>query len=293
MLTVIVAVTLAVPDLGAIEQAYGRYFDYRVVDRGVVTREVAEAWGATALINHPYMLMQPASGEPVYLRVVQQEPVEGYEPMRTLGWNSNEILVEDSVKLHEQLKDSPFRIIGPPKPLNMSPSIVAMQAIGPANELVYLTRIPPGGSSYNLGTAKSWVDRTFIVVLGGSDMEAMRRFYGEALGMPTTEPRGTPISVINDAYGLPADYKTLLGIVRLPSSFLIELDQYPPMARIRPQRQGELPPGIAMVSFGVKSLDDVKLPFVAPPRRLEQAPYSGRRAAVVRGAAGELVELIE
>ena len=293
MLTVIIAVTLTVPDLASIEEAYGRYLGYRVLERGIVSGQLAELWSAPAMAGREYLLMQPESGEPVYLRVIQQDPVPGYEAMKTWGWNSNEILVQDTYAVHDRLRNSPFRIIGEPKGLSMNPDIVAMQAIGPAGELIYLTRIPEGKSLFNLGTARSFVDRTFIVVLGGADMQAMRRFYGDALGMPTTDPAPSTISVLARAWGLPPDTQFPLGIVQFPGNFLIELDQYPDEATARPMREGELPPGIAMVSFGVRSLDGIKAEFAGGPVAIEDPPYGGRRAAMIRGAAGELIELVE
>lgn len=293
MLTAIIAVTMTVPDLAAVERAYGDYLGYRVVERGSLAAELAESWGAPALAGREFLLMQPASGAPVYLRVVRQEPVPGFAAMRTHGWNSNEILVEDTYAVHERLKDSPFRIIGEPKGLSMNPEIIAMQALGPAEELVYLTRIPEGKSMFNLGSAKSFVDRTFIVVLGGPDMEAMRRFYADRLGMPVTAAMDSKITVLAKAWGLPVEQDFKLAIVQFPESFLIELDEYPPAATPRPRRPGELPPGMSMVSFSVASLDALDLEFLAPPRRIESAPYDGRRVAVVRGAAGEYLELVE
>lgn len=293
MLTVIIAVTMTVPDLAAVERAYGTYLGYRVVERGQVTTELASVWNTPALAGREYLLMQPASGEPVFLRVVRQQAMPGFAPMKTWGWNSNEILVQDTYAVHERLKGSPFAIVGEPKGLSMNPEIIAMQAIGPAGELIYLTRIPEGKSLFNLGSAKSFVDRTFIVVLGGPDIAAMRRFYAEVLGMPTTDPAPSTISVLAKAYGLPPDRQFPLGIVRFPQNFLIELDEYPAQATARPTRPGELPPGMAMVTFGVASLDAVEAEFVAPPRLVGQLPYSGRRVAVIRGAAGELIELVE
>jgi catechol 2,3-dioxygenase-like lactoylglutathione lyase family enzyme len=293
MLTAIIAVTMTVPDLAAVERAYGDYLGYRVVERGHVAAELAEVWGTPALTGREFMLMQPASGAPVYLRVVRQDPVPGFAAMRTYGWNSNEILVEDTYAVHERLKDSPFRIIGEPKGLSMNPEIIAMQALGPAEELIYLTRIPPGKSMFNLGSAQSFVDRTFIVVLGGPDMEAMRRFYADRLAMPVTEAMDSRISVLAKAWDLPAEHPFKLAIVQFPQSFLIELDEYPPGATPRPRRAGELPPGMSMVSFAVKSLDGLDLEFIAPPRSVAAAPYGGRRVAVARGAAGEYLELVE
>jgi len=293
MLTVIIAVTMTAPDLAAVERAYGEFLGYRVLERGAVPAELATAWNAPAIAGRQFLLLQPESGAPVYLRVVQQEPVAGFEAMKTWGWNSNEILVQDTYAVRERLEGSPFRIVGEPKGLSMNPEVIAMQAIGPAEELIYLTRIPEGKSLFNLGGAQSFVDRTFIVVLGGPDMDAMRRFYAEKLGMPTTDPAPSTITVLAKAWGLPTDHQFPLGIVRFEQDFLIELDEYPPGASARPQREGELPPGMAMVSFGTKDLDTLDVEFVSPPKRIDAAPYSGARVALIRGAAGELIELVE
>jgi catechol 2,3-dioxygenase-like lactoylglutathione lyase family enzyme len=293
MLDAIVAVTLSAPDLGAAERAYESQLGYRVVERATVSRSLASGWGAKAMKGRDYVLMQPASGEPVYLRIVDaDEPLPGYAPLRTFGWNANEILVEDPVSLAPLLKE-PFKVIGAPRPLDFNPNIIAMQVTGPAGEVDYFTRIPPTGSIFNLGSAKSFVDRTFIVVSGGPDVDASRAFYRDVLRMPTTDPVPTKIHVLQDAYGLPRDTATRIGIVRFPSSFLIELDQYPQAAVKRPMRRGQLPPGIAMVSFSVKSFEGARLPWKVKPRAMRGKPYDGRRAGVLIGPAGEWIELIE
>jgi len=293
MLTAIIAVTLTVPDLGAIERAYGGHLGYEVVERGTLPAELAALWNAPALAEREYLLMRPASGAPVYLRVIQQDLVEGYAAMKTWGWNSNEILVQDTHAVRDRLEGSPFQVIGEPRGLSMNPDIVAMQALGPAGELIYLTRIPEGKSLFNLGSARSFVDRTFIVVLGGPDMEAMRAFYADRLGMPVTPPGPSTISVLAATWGLPPETQFPLAIVQFPKDFLIELDEYPSRAVARPRREGELPPGIAMVTFRTGEIDRLDGEFIVSPRRIEASPYNGRRAALLRGAAGELIELIE
>ncbi|MGE0581673.1 MAG: VOC family protein [Steroidobacteraceae bacterium] len=293
MLDAIIAVTLAAPDLGATARAYETQLGYRVVEHATVSRSLASGWGAKATKGRDYVLMQPSSGEPVYLRIVDADaPAPGYAPLKTFGWNANEILVEDPVALAPLLRE-PFRIIGAPRPLDFNPNIIAMQVTGPAGEVAYFTRIPPTGSIFNLGSAKSFVDRTFIVVSGGPDVDASRAFYRDVLKMPTTDPAPTKIQVLQDAYGLPRDAQTRIGIVRFASSFLIELDQYPEAAIERPTRRGHLPPGIAMVSFAVNSFEGVKLPWKVKPRTRMEKPYDGRRAGVLVGPAGEWIELIE
>lgn len=293
LLSSIVAVTIVVPDLAAVEAAYAKSFRYRVVERGVVDAATARAWAAPKMAGHRLVLMGPESGERVYLRFVEAPATPGYAPLKTQGWNATEILVEDPDALAVQLAESAFRIVGPPRALQFNPKIRAMQAIGPGNELLYLTRIPPGGSMFDLGSAKSFVDRTFIVVLAGREMIAMQAFYRDVLGMTVTDAAPSRVEVFNAAWGLDEEHQIPLAIVRLPKNFLIELDEYPSAAPPRPVRDGELPPGMAMVTFGVADLAKVTAPFLTGLSSLPAAPYGGRRAGVLRGAAGELIELVE
>lgn len=289
----ILAVTLVVPDLAAMEAAYTRWLDYRVVARDRVDAATARCWNAAAMVGRRTLLMAPASSERVYLRCVESVHTQCATPLRALGWNATEILVQDPDALAVRFADSPFRVIGPPANLAYNEHIRALQALGPAGELLYLTRIPPGKSLFDLGSAATFVDRVFIVVAGGRSAAAMLRFYADVLGMPVTDPRPTTVGVLNEAWGLPATHETLLGIARCPRGFLVEVDEYPPAAVERVPPADELSPGMAMVSFVARGLDRVGTRALASPAALAAAPYDGRRALTLRGAAGELVELVE
>ncbi len=293
MLTLILMVTISAPNLSVVEKAYRDYLGYKVVERGMISKELAGVWGAPATAGRAYMLMQPESGEKVYLRFVQSDPTEGYAPLRTFGWNATEILIKDPDDLAKRLADSPFRIIGPPRNLSSNENIRAMQVVGPANEVLYLTRITPGKTSYNLESAKTYVDYVFIVVVGGKDMEAMRDFYASKMKLPVTKPYEVRISVLSNAQGLDPEHRYQLAIAQLPSRFLIEIDEYPQSTVVRPKRKGDMLPGMSFVSFAVKSIDSLGLDLIQPPVVIKEAPYNGRRVALTVGAAGELIELIE
>jgi hypothetical protein len=43
----------------------------------------------------------------------------------------------------------------------------------------------------------------------------------------------------------------------------------------------------------VDSLDAVKVPLLARAHAIASQPYAGRRVGMVRGPAGELIELVE
>ena len=92
----------------------------------------------------------------------------------------------------------------------------ALQALGPADEVLYMTRIIPGGSGFDLGSARTPVDRVFITVVGGPDMEALRNFYGNALGMPLGDTSAWKITVLSAAHGLPPETTFPLAVAMMP-----------------------------------------------------------------------------
>jgi hypothetical protein len=71
------------------------------------------------------------------------------------------------------------------------------------------------------------------------------------------------------------------------------VDEYPAAAPPRTAVAGELPSGMAMVSFEVPSLEPYVGRLLRPPTALAGMPYAGRRAGVMLGPAGEHIELIE
>lgn len=287
MLKSIIIVTISVLNLGSVETAYEEHLDYAAVDRGVLGADLSAAWGTPAMSGQPYLLMQPASRERVFLRFIENPQTAGHEPMTTFGWNATELLVKDPDALADRLEGTAFRMIGPPKDLWVAPNAPrAMQVKGPGNEVLYLTR--------NLDFDYSgYVDRVFIMVVGGPSMGDFREFYGNRLGLAVGEATPFKISVIANAMGLPVDTTFPLAVARLSNRFLIELDEYPASARDRIVAEDGLPPGTAMVSFEVVDIDALNTELRAAPREIASAPYGGRRTAVSVGPAGEWLEFVE
>jgi hypothetical protein len=294
MLKSIVMVTMLVTNLNAVEEAYDSYLGYQVVEEGQIDRSLGSVWGARGMNKHPYAIMQPKSGEEVYLRFIEDKSMTNYRPMGTHGWNSTEILVEDPDALAVQLSDSSFNIIGQPYDLYPTPDAPrAMQVLGPSNEIIYLTRIIPGGSGFNLGSAQSYVDRVFIMVVGGPSMKALQDFYSQKLNMPVTEASDWTIGVISRLNDLPEDTIYPLALVSFEKDFLIELDEYPSVVVPRKRAVNHLPSSTSVVSFLVDSLDSFDLKWRRPPRTIQDFPYNGRKVGVTIGPAGEWIELIE
>jgi hypothetical protein len=295
MLKSIFIVTMLVTRLADVESAYHEHLGYQSIERGAVSEEIAQVWAAPAMAGRRFVLMGPASGSEVYLRFIEDPSSdEAPAPLTTHGWGATELLVTDPDELAWRLERSPFTVIGPPQDLYPAPKAPrAMQLRGPADEILYMTRPIPGGSRYDLGVASSFVDRSFIVVVGGPSMTDLRGFYGEVLGLVVGAPTPFTIGVLTKANGLPADTQYSLAMVQLSPGFLIELDEYPAGTRRRPIASGHLPPRMAMVSFLADSLETRKVVWRAAPRQVQALPYAGRRTAVTVGPAGEWIEVVE
>ena len=291
----IAIVTHCVPALDAVVAAWTQYLGYRVVEKGELGSGLCAAWDAPAAAGQRYCTLVPASGQDSCIRFVETADPGGYGPPMTFGWNATELLVLDVDALALAFRGSPFRVLGGPGDLYPRPRAPrAMQVVGPSGELIYFTRILPGGSRYGLHGARSPVDRVFIVTVGGPSSETMHAFYGGTLGHRIMDRMPFINTILAHGCGVPPATVFPTSIARIPGrSFLVEMDQYPPGVQPRRRREGHLPPGMSMVSFIVQDLDGVPVPMRAPPRGVPGMPYGGRRTGVIEGSAGEWLELIE
>jgi hypothetical protein len=238
------------------------------------------------------VILEPTSGSETYLRFVQGPTYVDYQPFACVGWNAAELVVSDVDKLAGQLAASPFRAIGAPADLSFTDKIRAMQVVGPAREVLYLTQIKEKLAAFDTPEATSFVDRVFIVILGGASLDVLQDYYHGQFGVPRATVMPSVVSVLSAHYGLPRDHRHAIAALQVAGQCYIEADEMPPAAVARPCEPGQLPPGVAMVSFEIERLPD--LPSVlGPAHRSPGLPYDGRRSLACVGAAGELIELIE
>jgi catechol 2,3-dioxygenase-like lactoylglutathione lyase family enzyme len=292
MLGRISTVTINTPDLPAAVAAYQRYLGYRVVDDGALGRDTARAWGRPGLAGTRAVILEPASGSDTYLRFVQGSACVDYRPFACVGWNAAELIVADVDTLAGQLEASPFRVIGAPADLSFTDKIRAMQVVGPAREVLYLTQVKEKLAAFDTPEAASFVDRVFIVILGGASLDALQDYYHGRFGVARAQAMPSVVSVLSAQYGLPKEHRHAIAALQVGGQCYIEADEMPGGAIARPCEPGQLPPGIAMVSFEIERLPD--LPSVLGPiHRSPGLPYDGRRSTACIGAAGELIELVE
>lgn len=295
MLNNIAIVTVMVENLELTELAYKDELDYLIADKGKISKELAASWGAANVSGRPFILMGPKNNKAVYVRFIQANNFDDqFKSLKTFGWNAMEILVKNIDELFIKFKQSDnFRVVGEPVYISDDKSIRAMQVLGPSNELIYLTSIEkPEKTDLVIKQAEIDIDRIFIIILGVSDINAMRKFYLKKLKINTSEPTAYRIRTLAKEYSLPIDTKFPLSIAQLSDASLIEFDEYPNESSARQVVSGELPPGIAMVSFYTDEIDE-NLPYLSALTNHHKAPYNKRKSGVIKGVSGELIELIE
>jgi hypothetical protein len=131
------------------------------------------------------------------------------------------------------------------------------------------------------------VDRAFIVILGGPDMDRMQQHYHRHYGVPEADVMEARVSVLSNALGLPSEQLHPIAALSLVGQSLIEVDVYPSATTARARVEGGLPPAMAVVSFAAD-----RLPDHAGKTSFTDEPYRHRPSVLDHGAAGEMVELI-
>jgi hypothetical protein len=292
MLKEIALITITVSNLSQVEQAWQAHFDYRTVERGEVTAALANHWQAPKMAGAPYILMQPSNAAPAYVRLIGDASVSDYRPMTSHGWNATELLVTDTDRIAAGMADSAFKVIGAPRPLWDGPDAPrVMQALGAGNELLYLTTNKQAMVGLGLDDSMPLVERPFIMVAGGPSMKDFRAFYSDVLGLKMDAPLAFPITMVSKANDLPLDTTYGLAVINLSPGYLLEVDELPAAIGPRPVARDRLPPGIAVVSFTADQQVDT-LTWLKAPAPLTESPYNGRDVGLLRGPAGELIEVI-
>jgi hypothetical protein len=266
----IVGTTVTTPDLAASVEAYTRDLGFVEVESGRLSAQQAAHWHAPAAAGAPYASLAPGGHRDFRFRFVEQPGATGYRAFTTHGWNAAELIVQDVDAMARSLEGSAFRIIGAPADLVFCTDIRAMQIVGPAGELLYLTGFKRPVPGLDVPEPRCPVDRVFIVILGGPSLPAMQAFYGERFGAPAAPVMESRVVAMADVFGLDREHRFRIAALPLAGQSLIEIDAMPEGARPVPRVDGLLPPGISIVSVSGPAAD----------------------AGCVLGAAGELLEIL-
>ena len=291
----ILAATITVHDLHSTEKRYLSVLGLQKIEEGVVTDEQALSWGAPGMAQRHFVILQPQSGEAGWIRLIEGNKVRTYRPLGHYGWSAIEIIVRDTEEVHRRMQKSDFQIIGEPRPLSSSPDIRAMQVLGPDGEVLYLTNVPIGASPrHQLPVAISDVDRIFIMVLGTPDFSYTHETYSSLFNLLKTTQTMRGRNFVGDGYGLKDEGQDLrMSTIQLNDCSLIQVDEMQLAATERPCRDGELPPGIAMVTFAADGISHLQEKALGPAIRQGGELYGAHQSLTLQGSGGEILELVD
>ena len=285
------------PDLDAALGDYRDVLGLALVEQGPLDADLAASWGCPASAGAHMAVLQPASGAPCFIRLVEQAVPGDFVPTTSYGWAAYELTVQNVFGWPDRLAGSGFAIVGPPKELAGLPYFVPMQVLGRGREMIYLNEVRDNTPTSDLPRAASLTDHIFICILAARDRAATCAWYQQRLGLDLGSTYTLAYSMINRAFGLADDYMTDLTMVQNGRMTILEVDDYPPQTAERPRAPGHLPPGCALVTLACDRLDRFGdregADWIAPPARRAGALYAGRRSASLIGPSGELVELVE
>jgi catechol 2,3-dioxygenase-like lactoylglutathione lyase family enzyme len=285
--------TITTPDLDLALTDYRDHLGLTVVEQATLPADLTASWATPASTGARFATLQPTSGAPCFIRLVEQPTPADFKPTRTYGWAAFEITVQDVYGWPAKLEGSGFDIIGPPKEIEGLPYFIAMQMTGRGREMIYLNEVRQNTPSSDLPKAASPADHIFIVILACADREAALDWYADKVKLDIGGSYTIDYTMINKAFALPDGTESTIAMVQKGRLPIIEVDGYPQAATVRPGPADALPAGNALVTLAVDSLDALDLEFIAPPVRRSGPFYADRRSATVMGPAGERLELIE
>lgn len=289
----IVGGVVTTPDLNAALSDYRDVLGLDEVENGALDAALAQSWGCPGNAGSRFVTLRPKSSTHCFVRLVEQPLPAAFRPTRTYGWAAYEMSVEDVYGWPARLEGHGFDIVGPPKEIAGLPYFVPMQVTGRGREMIYLNEVRENTPSSDLPKAQSLTDRIFICILATADRPAALDWYRNRIGLDEGGSYTLEYTMINKAFGLADGTQSTITMVQKARLPIIEVDQYPDAATERPREPGFLPPGNALVTLAVDSLDALDLDFIAPPDLRPGPVYAGRRSATVIGSAGELLELVE
>lgn len=291
------AATLTVSDIERSISLYTEYLDYKVVERGKISDDLAKSWGTPKTQSQPYAVLEPSSGQAIYVRFIEQPAHPDYIPLTSYGWGAIEICNQDTLAVNARMENSPFEIVGPPKELDGLPAIFPMQVKGPDGEIVYLTEIRDNLPMYDLPRAQSLIDCLFILVMACRDIGQTGAFLEKNLAVTAGREMEIIITMLNGAFDLPMDTKHKLATLKHKRDVFLEIDALPETATDRPTHDGFLPPCVAIGSFITPDFDHLlevnEYLWISPPVKRDGEIYKNKRAGTIKTPDGTLIEIIE
>lgn len=272
--------TLIVPDLVRMESAYAG-LGLLPCARWQVSVPQAAAWGQPQLGGLRVLELGPTATGPSLLRCIELVGAPVRPTRLSHGWMALEILVLDvdalAARLVAQLAPDAFTVVGAPADLDVSPNIRAMQVIGPAGEMLYLTQIKAPVPPFEVPLSTPWryqggIGPLFIAVMSTPSRAAALQTCAPLLPKAQLQFE-TKVTVLNRALGRALDHRWNVATVQFAGECLFEIDEVID-AQVTTPITGELPSGLAWISMDAAGHDETPTLFeISPGAWVERLPF--------------------
>jgi catechol 2,3-dioxygenase-like lactoylglutathione lyase family enzyme len=220
------SVTLICRDLTATIAAYCQALGQHLQSQGNVTQARALTLGCAELRDQRCAWIATDHASAPWLELIEVPQAPQTTAFARFGWLAIELLVHDVDALVARLGPH-FRILGAAKDLDISDAIRAMQVLGPAGEVLYLTQIKRALAGFQIplsATLTQAVGAPFVAVLGCKNRTEAAAFY-LGLGGKSALSFDARMSAFDAMHAQPAGKTYPMATVQLSGAALLELDQ--------------------------------------------------------------------
>jgi hypothetical protein len=262
--------TLIVSDMQPVQAAYCA-LGLSVIRRGVVDSRQAQRWGHALLANAAWLELAAATDLQPLLRLIELPDTPPRPTRFSHGWMALEILVRDVDALAQRLPIAGFDVVGPPADLDVSPHIRAMQVVGPAGEMLYLTQVRAPVPPFQLPMSAALthdIGPLFIGVLSTPSRAATLQACA-ALQPAACLSFDTKITVLNRAWGQAVGALWPVATAQLAGDCLLEIDEVAAAHSAPTCAAGVLPAGLAWLTTSGDAVSGGRLFELSPGAWLE------------------------
>jgi len=290
----ILGATLVSADIERVRQAYCQQLGFTVLRTARVSTQLAAFWQAPAYAGQPMLILAAANGDG-WLRLIQlpaEQSLQPVQPLKRQGWLALEVNVANVDAVRAALQEESFQVLGEPAFLQLSDAIKAMQLLGPAEEVSYLTEIQRPVPPFQLPQTDSFSGSLFIPVLAVADRQKAVDFYQQLNLAAPALLFDTKITVLNKAWQRPIAQQYPVATLQLAGKALFEIDQLPEAEPLQ-VAAGQLPSGIALISCYCQDIEHIAAQTGVRIYALDDEYYPAGRALLLKGTAGEWLELVQ
>ena len=273
---------------------------------GPVDEALARVWGVSAQVHPRFAVLSAPGVARGFIRLVEGPLDDETGTFHKRGLFNAELLTRDVEALFARLRGSKaFRIVSELNTYDLS------GAGGGAVSRSFATRGPGGAGFFftqylkvppprTLPVCETLVGPMFNAAVSTDLQPPVESFYEKALGMHRRLAGRLTQPTVNRIIGLPDDWGFMMLVYKGEGDGLIEVDIHEHDVPADPAVPlDQLRAGNSMLTVETGDLDGVLSRASAAglsgtaAEAIAAAPYDGRRAAVLRGPAGERVELVE